>query len=74
MGPVLLREETGVPGEILRYLVQSNWTTLLTYNQGNFNQITARSRNGTLVRVVVDMCTTTMPPAPPIYNYGVRVA
>ena len=28
MGPVLLQEETGVPGENLRFLEESNWTTL----------------------------------------------
>ena len=36
---------------------------LLTCNQGNFNQITARSRNRTLVTVVRDTCTSTVPPA-----------
>ena len=38
--------------------------TLLTCDQGNFNQITARGRNRTLVTVVRDTCTTTVPPAP----------
>ena len=38
--------------------------TLLTCDQGNFNQITARSRNQTLVTVVRDMCPTSVPPAP----------
>ena len=32
--------------------------TLLTCDHGNFNQITARSRNRTLVTVVRDTCTT----------------
>ena len=36
--------------------------TLLTCDQGNFNQITARSWNQTLVTVVRDTCTTTVPP------------
>ena len=36
--------------------------TLLTCDQGNFNQITVRSRNRTLVTVVRDTCTTTVPP------------
>ena len=50
MGPVLLQEETGVPGENLRCLVESNWTTLFSHvTKVNFNQITARSRNRTLV-------------------------
>ena len=40
--------------------------TLLTCDQGNFNQITARSRNQTIVTVVRDTCTTTVPPAPQI--------
>ena len=31
--------------------------TLLTCDQGNFNEITARGRNRTLVTVVRDMCT-----------------
>ena len=31
MGPVLLQEETGVPGENLRSSVRSNWTTLLSH-------------------------------------------
>ena len=44
MGPVLLQEEIGVPGENLRCLVEPNWT-LLTCDKGNFNQITARSQN-----------------------------
>ena len=35
--------------------------TLLTCDKGNFNQITAWSRNRTLVTVVRDMCTTTGP-------------
>ena len=39
--------------------------TLLTCDQGNFNQITARGRNRTLVTAVKDTCTTTVPPAPP---------
>ena len=42
--------------------------TLLTCDQGNFNQITARSRNRTLVTVVRDMYTTTVPPAPQVSN------
>ena len=33
--------------------------TLLTCDQGNFNQITARGRNRTLVTVVRDTCTST---------------
>ena len=41
MGPVLLREETGVPGENLQCLV--------TFDRGNFNQITALRRNRILV-------------------------
>ena len=35
--------------------------TLLTCDQGNFNRITARSRNWTLVTTVRDTCTTTVP-------------
>ena len=42
--------------------------TLLTCDQGNLNQITTRSRNRTLVTVVKDTCTTTVPPAPPSYH------
>ena len=38
--------------------------TLLTCDQGNFNQITARSRALTQVTVVRDTCTTTVPAAP----------
>ena len=30
MGPVLLQEETGVPGGNLRCLVETNWTTLFS--------------------------------------------
>ena len=37
--------------------------TLLTCDQGNFNQITAWSRNRTLVTGVRDTCTTPVPPA-----------
>ena len=36
----------------------------LTRDQGNFNQVTTWSRNRTLVTVVTDTCTTTVPPAP----------
>ena len=50
MDPVLLQEETRVPRENMRCLVETNWTTTLhTCDQGNFNQITAQSRNQTLV-------------------------
>ena len=38
--------------------------TLLTCDQGNFNEITAWSRNRILVTVVRGKCTTTVPPAP----------
>ena len=38
--------------------------TLLTRDQGNFNQITARIRNRTLVTVVRDTCTTAVSLAP----------
>ena len=31
MVPVLLQEETGVPGENLQWLVESNWTTLFSH-------------------------------------------
>ena len=31
MGPVLLQEETGIRGENMRCLVESNWTTLLSH-------------------------------------------
>ena len=64
MGPVLLQEQTGVPGENLRCLVEKQDNTVLTYDQGNFNQITTRSRNRTLVTIVRDTCTATVPPAP----------
>ena len=40
--------------------------TLLTCDKGNLNQITARSRNRTLVIGVGDTCTTTVSPAPRI--------
>ena len=62
---VLLQEETGVSGENLRCLVESNWTTLFSHvTKVTFNQITARSRNQTLVTVVRNMCpSTTVPPA-----------
>ena len=38
--------------------------TLLTCDQGNFSQITARSRNRTLVTKAKDTCTTTVLAAP----------
>ena len=44
--------------------------TLLTWDQGNFNQIAARSRNRILVTVARDICTATVPPAPPKWTYG----
>ena len=37
--------------------------TLLTCDQGNFNQITAWSRDRILVAVVRNMCVTTVSPA-----------
>ena len=40
--------------------------TLLTCDQGNFNQITAQSRNRTQVTEVRDTCTNTVPP---VTNY-----
>ena len=42
--------------------------TLLTCDQGNFNQITPRSRNRILVTVVRDTCTTTVSPAPQLLS------
>ena len=38
---------------------------LLTCDKGNFNQITAWSRNRTRVTAVRDACATIVPPAPP---------
>ena len=38
--------------------------TLLICDKGNFNQITARSRNRTRITVVRDACSTIAPPAP----------
>ena len=46
--------------------------TFLTYDQGNFNQITARSRTQTLVIVVRDTCTTTVPLTPVIFILRLR--
>ena len=49
--------------------------TLLTCGQGNFNQIATRSRNRTLVTVVRDLCTTTVPPASPgVFFHLMRLA
>ena len=31
MGPTLLQEETGVAGENLQFLVESNWTKFSSY-------------------------------------------
>ena len=65
MGPVLLQEETGVLGKKLAMVGRDKLdNTLLTSNQGNFNQITAQSQNRTLVTVVRNTCTTAVPPAP----------
>ena len=60
MGQVLLQEKTGVPGENLGRVKLDN--TLLTCDEGNFNQITARSRNRTLGTVVRGTCSTTVSP------------
>ena len=38
--------------------------TLLTCDKGNFNQMTAQSRNRTLVTMVSDTCTTIVAPVP----------
>ena len=65
MVPVLLQEETGVLRENLQCFVDSDLTTLFSHDQGNFNQITVRSTNRTLVTVVRDTCTTTVPQTPP---------
>ena len=46
--------------------------TLLTCDQGNFNQITEWRWNRTLVTVVKDTCTTTVPPVPPIFRSNTR--
>ena len=65
MCPVLLQEETQVPGKNLMVGRVKLNNTLLTCDQGNFNQRTARSRNQILVTVVRDTCTTNVLPAPP---------
>ena len=44
---------------------------LLTWRQGNFNQITVRSQNRTLVTVVRDMCITTVTPPLPVFPVGI---
>ena len=69
MDPVLLQEETVVILDCTRRKPAMLGgdkldNTLLTCDQGNFNQITARNRNRTLITVVRDMCTTTVPPTP----------
>ena len=44
---------------------------LLAFDQSNFNQITSRSRNQTLITVVRDTCTTTVPPSPTnVFSYS----
>ena len=43
--------------------------TRLTCDQGNFNQVTARSRNRIPVTVVRGTCTTTAPLAAPHCDY-----
>ena len=53
MAPVLLQEETGVPGENLRCLVETNWTTL-------FSHVTKVILISHLVTVVRGTCTTTV--------------
>ena len=47
--------------------------TLLTCDQGNFNQITARSQSKTLVTVVRDMCPAALPSVPPIADLQLGV-
>ena len=47
--------------------------TLLTCDQDNFNQITARRQNRTLVTVVRDTCSTTVPPAPRLFVLFVNI-
>ena len=64
MGPMLLQEETRVPGESMWCLVELD-NTPLTCDQGNFNLITGQCQNQTLVTLVEDTHTTTLPPAPP---------
>ena len=52
MGPALLQEETGVPEDPAMFGRVKMDYTLPTCDQGNFNQITARSWKRTLVKVV----------------------
>ena len=48
IGPVFVLEETGIPGENLRCLVESNWKHSSHMRpRWNFNLITALSRNRT---------------------------
>ena len=63
MGPVLLQEENrGNRRKPVMLGRDKLDNTLLTCDQGNFNQIIPRSRNRTLITVVRDTCTTTVPP------------
>ena len=58
MGPVLLQEETGVPGENLRRLVESNWTTLLTCDKDklksdNYTELESNPSQSSQARVLL---------------------
>ena len=57
IGPVFVQEETGVPGENVRCLVESNWKHSSHMRpRWNFNLITALSRNRTRVTEVKGTC------------------
>ena len=63
MGSLLLLKETRVPRQNLQRLVNSNWTTVFSH----VTKVTLIMwiRNPTLVTMVKDTCTTTVPPTPP---------
>ena len=60
------RPSKGHPSWVQCYYGRTPEYTLLTCDQGNFNHVTARSRNRTIVTVVRDTCTTTVASAPPL--------
>ena len=73
MGPVLLQEEIGLPGENLRYLLETNWRTLFQHmTKATLIRWLHEAEIWTRVTVVRDTCITTVSPAPQAFVFEKR--
>ena len=69
----LLQKEIGIPGENLRYLVESNGATLFSYvTKATLLRELRESRTRALVTVVRDTCTKTLPLIP-LYHCATNI-